>query len=148
MSIWYKNIFNFNINIQIAHWKPTHIVKYREISIALENPDIIHEVPLHGIMCGISGEGITGPIFFWNTVDSLTYVNDILTPFFKELTDRERDFAFFQQDSATESTAVDLVVACAPVMQRAQVQSPVMTSFLGEVFSGFFLICKTNVGRL
>ena len=36
-----------------------------------------------------------------------------------------------------ESTAVGLVVACAPVMQRARVRSPVGTSFLGEVFSGF-----------
>ena len=25
---------------------------------------------------------------------------------------------------------------------------PVGTSFLGEVFSGFFLTCKTNVGKL
>ena len=30
-------------------------------------------------------------------------------------------------------SAVDQVVACAPVTQRAQVQSPVGTSFLGEV---------------
>ena len=47
-----------------------------------------------------------------------------------------------------ESTAVGQVVACAPVMQRAWVRSPVGTSFLGEVFSGFFLTCKTNVGKL
>ena len=36
-----------------------------------------------------------------------------------------------------ESTAVDQVVACAPVAQRARVRSPVGTSFLGEVFRGF-----------
>ena len=46
------------------------------------------------------------------------------------------------------STAVKQVVACALVTQRARVRSPVGTSFLGEVFSGFFLTCKTNVKML
>ena len=36
------------------------------------------------------------------------------------------------------STAVEKVVACALVTQRARVRSPVGTSFLGEVFFGFF----------
>ena len=31
---------------------------------------------------------------------------------------------------------------------RARVRSPVGTSFLGEVFSEFFLTCNTNVGKL
>ena len=44
---------------------------------------------------------------------------------------------------ASQSTAVGQVVACAPVTQRARVRSPDGTSFLGEVFSGFFLTCKT-----
>ena len=35
------------------------------------------------------------------------------------------------------STVVEQVVACALVAQRARVQSPVGTGFLGEVFSGF-----------
>ena len=48
----------------------------------------------------------------------------------------------------TGSTAVEQVVACALVMQRAWVRSPVGTSFLGEVFSGVFLTCKTNVRKL
>ena len=47
-----------------------------------------------------------------------------------------------------ESTAVEQVVACALVMQRARVRSPIGTSFLGEFFSGFFLTCKTNVRKL
>ena len=45
-------------------------------------------------------------------------------------------------------TAVGQAVACAPVTQRARVRSPVGTSFLGGVFSGFFLNYKTNVGKL
>ena len=47
-----------------------------------------------------------------------------------------------------ESTAVEQVAACTPVTQRAQVRSPVGTSFLREVFSGFFFTCKTNVRKL
>ena len=38
-------------------------------------------------------------------------------------------------------------VACSPVTQRTRIRSPVWTSFLGEVFSGFFLTCKTNIGK-
>ena len=41
------------------------------------------------------------------------------------------------------STAVGQEVSCMPVMQQARVESPVGTSFLGKVFSGFFLTCKT-----
>ena len=48
----------------------------------------------------------------------------------------------------TLSTAVEQVVACALAKQRARVRFPVGTSFLGEVFSGFFLTCKTNVRKL
>ena len=47
-----------------------------------------------------------------------------------------------------ESTAVEQAVAGMPVMQWTRVQSPVGTNFLGEVFSGFFLTCKTNVRKL
>ena len=46
------------------------------------------------------------------------------------------------------SAAVEHAVACAPVTQRARVRSPVGTNFLGEVFSGSFLTCKTNVRKL
>ena len=46
------------------------------------------------------------------------------------------------------STAAEQAVACSPVAQWARVRSPVGTSFLGEVFSGFFLTCKSNVRKL
>ena len=61
-------------------------------------------------------------------------------------------FTFFTSDFCIYYyivfTAVEQVVACALVTQRARVRSPVGTSFLGEVFSGVFLTCKTNVGKL
>ena len=37
--------------------------------------------------------------------------------------------------------------AGAPVTHRARVRSPVGTSFLGELFSEFFLTCQTNVRK-
>ena len=43
---------------------------------------------------------------------------------------------------------MEQVIACTLVTQRARVRSPVGTGFLGEVFSGFFLTCKTNVRKL
>ena len=46
------------------------------------------------------------------------------------------------------STAVEQAVACACVTQRDRVRFLVMTSSLDEVFSGFFLTCKTNVRKL
>ena len=42
------------------------------------------------------------------------------------------------QTVADMSTAVEQVVACALVTQRARIRSPVGTSFLGEVFLGVF----------
>ena len=42
------------------------------------------------------------------------------------------------------STAVEQAVACAPVTQRARVQSPVRTSFLDDAFSQ--LLCQEALG--
>ena len=44
--------------------------------------------------------------------------------------------------------AMEHVAACAPVTQRVRVRLRVGESFLGEVFSGFFLTCKTNGRKL
>ena len=46
------------------------------------------------------------------------------------------------------STALGQAVVYVPVTQRAHVRSLIETSFLGEVFLGFFLICKTDVRKL
>ena len=51
--------------------------------------------------------------------------------------------ANYMHNNKISSTAVEQVVAYALVTQRARVRSPVGTGFLGEVFSGFFLTCKT-----
>ena len=46
-------------------------------------------------------------------------------------------YSLFRLKLISRSNAVDQVVACAPVPQRARVRSPVGTNFLGEVFRGF-----------
>ena len=46
------------------------------------------------------------------------------------------------------TTAVEQAIACAPVTQLDRVRSAIGTSFLRELFSGFFLTCETNVRKL
>lgn len=74
-----------------------------------ENPNLVHEVPLHdakvGVWCAVSGRRIIGPIFFYDTVNSERYVNNILQPFFDMLTEEEREYGYFQQDGATAHTS-------------------------------------------
>ena len=76
-----------------------------------ENPHRIHEIPLHderiGVWCAVNGFRIIGPIFFNNTINAARYRDDILTPFFEELTDIDCRNGYFQQDSATAHTAQD-----------------------------------------
>ena len=61
---------------------------------------------------------------------------------------RRRTYSIPGKNAALVPALAVKVVACAPVKQWARVRSPVGTSFLGEVFSRFFLTCKTNVGKL
>jgi hypothetical protein len=48
---------------------------------------------------------VIGSIFFEDTVNSDSYVSDILEPFFQELTEEEIRHDCFQQDGATAHTA-------------------------------------------
>jgi hypothetical protein len=72
------------------------------------NPRFIHELPLHdkniGVWCPISGHRMIGSIFYDDTVHAARYMNNILCLFFAELTEEERLFCDFQQDSATAHT--------------------------------------------
>jgi hypothetical protein len=74
-----------------------------------ENPRFIHELPLHderiGVWCAINAHKIIGPIFYDDTVHAARYVNNILSPFFAELTEEERLHGVFQLDSATAHMA-------------------------------------------
>ena len=74
-----------------------------------DNPHQLHEVPLHdqkvGVWCAISRTRLIGPIFFDDTVNSQRYINNILNPFFNQLTDYEKENGTFQQDNATAHTA-------------------------------------------
>ena len=54
-----------------------------------------------------------------------------------------RSGMFPDMSSFAKLNYVGQAAACMPVTQQARVRSPVETGFLGEVFSGFFLTCKT-----
>ena len=47
---------------------------------------------------------IVGPILFNNPVNSQVYVMELFQPFIAQLTEEEREYAFFQQDGATAHT--------------------------------------------
>jgi hypothetical protein len=57
------------------------------------------------VWVAISRKRITGPIFFYNSVTSDRYCNDILYPFIGELNENKINNTWFQQDSATALTA-------------------------------------------
>ena len=58
-----------------------------------------------GVWCGISALRIIGPIFFYETLNSERYVNNILRPFFNMLRGPEKEYCYFQQDGATAHTS-------------------------------------------
>ena len=88
-----------------------HVCSQNNRYWSTENPRIIHEVPLHdakiGVWCAVSAKRIIGPIFFEDTINSERYRTQILAPFFQLLSDNERQYGYFQQDSATAHTAAD-----------------------------------------
>jgi hypothetical protein len=58
-----------------------------------------------GVWCTMSAYRVIGLIFYDETVNAVGYENNILSPFFTELTDEERLYGVVQQDSATAHTA-------------------------------------------
>jgi hypothetical protein len=50
-------------------------------------------------------------------VNSECYVNDILNPFFNQLTAEERQYGYFQQGNATAHTAYATMVAIREVFE-------------------------------
>jgi hypothetical protein len=64
------------------------------------NPILIRELPLHdkkiGVWCAISARRIIGPIFYDDTFNAARYVNNIISPFYTELTEGERQYGIFQ----------------------------------------------------
>jgi hypothetical protein len=86
-----------------------------------ENPHAIQQVPLHsgnvGLWCAVRPWRIVGPIFFHKTVSSDRYVNDILNPFFNQLTAEVRQHGYFQQENARAHMANTDMVATREVFE-------------------------------
>jgi hypothetical protein len=50
-----------------------------------------------GVWCALRPRRIIGPIFFHETTNSDWYINDIMNPFFNQLTAEERQYGFFSK---------------------------------------------------
>jgi hypothetical protein len=74
-----------------------------------QNPHLRYKVPLHpvkvGVWCAVSARRTAGPVLFNETINCDRYVQVILRQFFPWLTEEERLYGWFQQDSATAHTA-------------------------------------------
>jgi hypothetical protein len=74
-----------------------------------QNPHLTHEVLLHpvkvSVWCAVGARRIVGPVFLNKTINCKRYVQVILRQFFPELTEEERLYGWFQQDSATAHAA-------------------------------------------
>jgi hypothetical protein len=57
-----------------------------------------------GVWCAVCTRRIAGPVFFKETMNCEKYVQIIFGKFFSELTEEERLYGCFQQDSATTHT--------------------------------------------
>jgi hypothetical protein len=65
-----------------------------------------------GVWCAVSVRRIVGPVFFNGTINCERYVQVILGQFSPGLTEEERLYGWFQQDSATAHTVYAGVVPC------------------------------------
>jgi hypothetical protein len=67
---------------------------------SLENPGLIQELSLYnnevGIWCSISTTRITGALFPSEVINLERYIRQIPTPFFQNLSEEEKKYAFFQ----------------------------------------------------
>jgi hypothetical protein len=74
-----------------------------------QNPHLTDEFLLHpvkvGVWYAVSARRIVGPVFFNEILNCERYVQVILGQFFPELTEEERLYGWFQQDSVTAHTA-------------------------------------------
>jgi hypothetical protein len=73
-----------------------------------QNSHLTHAVQLHplkvGLWCAVSARRIVVPVFY-QKINCERYVQVILGQFFPELTEEERLYDWFQQDSAAAHTA-------------------------------------------
>jgi hypothetical protein len=58
-----------------------------------------------GVQCAVSARRIVGPVFPNEAINCGRYIQVILGRFFPDLTEEERLYGWFQQDSAAAHTA-------------------------------------------
>lgn len=111
VNFWRKIIMSDEAHFLLNGSVNKHNSRY----YATENPQIIHEEPLHDekvtVWCGVCAGGIIGPYFFENSRGKAISINterycDMIRNFLQpELEDREMEEYWFQQDGATPHTS-------------------------------------------
>jgi hypothetical protein len=74
----------------------------------------------------LSARKTVGPVFFNETINCERYVQIILGQFFSELTEEERLYGWFQQDSATARTARMSMQALSNVFGDRNISSDIL----------------------
>jgi hypothetical protein len=91
-----------------------------------QTPHLTHKAPLHpvkvGVWCALSARRTVGPVFFNETVNCKRYIQVILGQFFSELTEEERLYGWFQQDSALLTLHMCLYRLC-PIYSGAELSA-------------------------
>jgi hypothetical protein len=109
-------------------------------------------MPIHsekvGVWCALSLRRITGPIFFHETVNSDRYVNNILSPFFNQLTDEETQYGYFQQDNATAHTANAAMVAIWEVFEDRIISRGLWPPRPPDLSTCDFYLWETKKGKV
>jgi inhibitor of nuclear factor kappa-B kinase subunit alpha len=78
-----------------------------------------------GVWCALSARRIVGSVFFNETINCERYVQGILGQFFSELTEEERLYGWFQQDSATDHTTRMAMKALSDVFRDRIISSDI-----------------------
>jgi hypothetical protein len=117
-----------------------------------QNPHLIHEVLLHpvkvGVWCAVSARRIAGPVVFKKTINCGRYVQVTVKQFFPGLTEEERLYDWFQQDSATAHTACISMQTLSNVFRDRIISSGIWATCSSDLnpCDFFFLGClKDNV---
>ncbi|KAJ8874470.1 hypothetical protein PR048_025319 [Dryococelus australis] len=91
-----------------------------------DNPHVLTEAPLHpqkhGVWCAVSSRRII-PVLFHETVNSARYIEHMFNVSAEQLTENDRNNAYFQQDGATTHTACSTIARIESVFQPVRVIS-------------------------
>jgi hypothetical protein len=94
-----------------------------------------------GVWSALSAKRIVGPVFFNEKINCERYVQVILGQVFSDLTEKERLYCWFQQDSATAHTACMSIQALSDVFGDRIISSDIWPAHSPDLSSCDFFFC-------